>query len=68
MHGNLYVQSEKIMKTKWPPNHKLSITHSFLELQTPDFAWMFIWYVPTNNTKFAIFTFFSLNVLNEKEI
>ena len=24
------------------PNAKLSITHSFFELQTPDFAWKFI--------------------------
>ena len=27
------------------PNTKLSITHSFLELQSPDFAWKFIWTV-----------------------
>ena len=36
-------------KTKWPPNTKLSITHSFLELQRPDFAWMFVWRVRTNS-------------------
>ena len=24
-------------------NTKLSITHSFFELQTPDFAWKFVW-------------------------
>merc|ERR1712173_226060 len=27
---------------------KLSITHSFFELQTPDFAWKFVWKVQTN--------------------
>ena len=26
---------------------KLSITHSFLELQSPDFAWKFVWIVRT---------------------
>ena len=25
------------------PNTKLSITHSFFELQSPDFAWKFVW-------------------------
>ena len=30
------------------PNTKLSITHSFFELQTPDFAWKFVWIVRTN--------------------
>ena len=29
-------------------NTKLSITHSFLELQSPDFAWKFIWKVQIN--------------------
>ena len=27
---------------------KLSITHSFFELQTPDFAWKFVWIVQIN--------------------
>ena len=27
---------------------KLRITHSFFELQTPDFAWKFIWIFRTN--------------------
>ena len=31
------------------PNTKLSITHSFFELQTPDFAWKFIWTVQPND-------------------
>ena len=30
------------------PNTKLSITHSFFELQSPDFAWKFVWSVRTN--------------------
>ena len=30
------------------PNTKLSITHSFLELQSPDFAWKFVWTVRKN--------------------
>ena len=30
------------------PNTKLSITHLFLELQSPDFAWKFVWTVQTN--------------------
>ena len=30
------------------PNIKLSITHSFFELQTPDFAWKFVWIFRTN--------------------
>ena len=29
------------------PNTKLSITHSFFELQSPDFAWKFVWTVRT---------------------
>ena len=29
------------------PNTKLIITRSFLELQSPDFAWKFIWTVRT---------------------
>ena len=36
-------------------HHQLSITRSFLELQSPDFAWKFVWTVQTNtkiqNTK-----------------
>ena len=35
-------------KTKWPPNTKLSITHSVLELQSPGFTWKFIWTDQTN--------------------
>ena len=27
---------------------KVLITQSFLELQTPDFAWKFVWTVPTH--------------------
>ena len=30
------------------PNTKLSITRSFFELQSPDFAWKFVWTVQTN--------------------
>ena len=30
---------------------KLSITRSFLELQSPDFAWKFVWTVQTNFKK-----------------
>ena len=29
-------------------NTKLSITQSFFELQTPDFAWKFVWTVQPN--------------------
>ncbi len=29
------------------PNTKLSITHSFFELQSPDFVWKFVWTVRT---------------------
>ena len=36
-------------KTKWLPNTKLSITHSFLELQNPDFLWNFVWTVHINS-------------------
>ena len=28
-----------------------SITKPFFELQTPDFAWKFVWTVPTNHVK-----------------
>ena len=28
-----------------------AITRSFFELQTSDFAWKFVWTVPTNNPK-----------------
>ena len=28
-----------------------AITHPFFELQTPDFAWKFVWTVPTNYEK-----------------
>ena len=28
-----------------------AITQPFLELQTPDFAWKFVWIVPTNYAK-----------------
>ena len=28
-----------------------AITRPFFELQTPDFAWKFVWTVPTNYTK-----------------
>ena len=33
-------------------NNKLSLTHSFLELHSPYFAWKFVWTVQTN---FGIF-------------
>ena len=33
------------------PNTKLSITRSFFELQSPDFAWKLIWTVQTNFEK-----------------
>ena len=36
-------------KTKCPPNTKLSITHSFLELQSAAFLWKFVWTVRTNS-------------------
>ena len=33
-------------------NTKLSITQSFFELQTPDFAWKFVWTVqPTDKVQ-----------------
>ena len=31
-------------------NTKVSITHSFFELETPDFAWKFVWTVRTKYT------------------
>ena len=31
-------------------NTKLSITRSFFELETPDFAWKFVWTVRTKYT------------------
>ena len=39
----------KIKDWEMAPNTKLSITPSFLELQSPDFAWKFIWTVQTNS-------------------
>ena len=30
------------------PNTKLSITHSFFELQTPDLTWKFLWILRIN--------------------
>ena len=33
------------------PNIKLSITRSFFELQSPDFAWKYVWTVRTNYEK-----------------
>ena len=38
-------------KKKWPLNIKLSITISFFELQSPDFAWKFVWTVQTKVQK-----------------
>ena len=55
LHGRLYGQNFKnkmvAKKQNGPPIKKLSITHSFLELQSPDFAWKFIWTVRTNYEK-----------------
>ena len=34
-----------------------AITHSFFELQTPDFAWKFVWTVPTNYEKKNVITY-----------
>ena len=31
-------------------NTKLSITRLFFELETPDFAWKFVWTIPTKYT------------------
>ena len=51
---NKFQKQNGRQKTKWPPNTKLTITHSFLELQSPDFAWKFVWTVQTNSkTKMA---------------
>ena len=33
---------------------KLSITHSFFELQTLDFVWKLVWTVPTNYEIFLV--------------
>ena len=55
------------------------VTQPFLELQTPDFAWEFVWTVQTNDrkifvtffaflTSFAIFTFLNLNFEHWKSL
>ena len=33
-----------------------AITQPFFELQTPDFAWKFVWTVPTNYEKKIVIT------------
>ena len=52
LHESSYGQCEQILtKFKKQNGHqitKLSITCSFLELQSPDFAWKFVWTVRTN--------------------
>ena len=50
MHGSLYENCQAVIKLSSSchqavvklPNTKLSITHSFFELQSPDFAWKFV--------------------------
>ena len=34
-----------------------AITRPFFELQTPDFAWKFVWTVPTNYEKKIVITY-----------
>ena len=34
-----------------------AITQPFFELQTPDFAWKFVWTVPTNYEKKIVITY-----------
>ena len=51
-------------------NTKLSITRSFFELETPDFAWKFVWTVRTKYThkKYKVLItqpFFELQILHE---
>ena len=46
MHASLYGQSEQ--NTKVQKRTKVLITQPFFELQTPDFAWKFIWTVKSN--------------------
>ena len=38
---------------------------SFFELQTPDFAWKFVWTVPTNYEKKVVKKIFFLNFLKK---
>ena len=47
------------------PNTKLSITHSFFELQSPDFAWKFVWTVRTN---LKIFFKMADKIQNDRQI
>ena len=42
-------------------NTKLSITRSFFELETPDFAWKFVW---TVQIKYITQPFFELQILH----
>ena len=42
----LVTGTEEAQEAPPAPNTKLSITHSFFELQSPDFAWKFVWTVP----------------------
>merc|ERR1712105_447988 len=44
-----YEQVTKVQKYKKYISTKVLITQPFIELQTPDFAWKFIWTVEPNN-------------------
>ena len=50
LHESLYGQSEQNTKVqKVQKSTKVLITQPFFELQTPDFAWKFIWTVQPND-------------------
>ena len=50
--GHIYFkQNRDWRRSGMAENTKLSITHSFFELETPDFAWKFVWTVWTNYEK-----------------
>ena len=53
LHGSLYGQSEQNTEVnkykKYKKSTKVLITQPFFELQTPDFAWKFIWTVQPND-------------------
>jgi len=48
MRAALYVAHAGTARSGTVPNIKLSITHSFFAVQTPDFAWKFVWIVRKN--------------------
>ena len=45
---------QKYKSTKKYISTKVLITQPFFELQTPDFAWKFLWNVQTNYANFVI--------------